>query len=165
MSTLADYKLWVYSNRTNIFQKSCRLDNKDARKHRRSKSMCTRQSWQHYQDEEPHHRPLSRSRCTFRKAPSCLNVWFSLWKQVAVKPTSSPAVSLKAAEKEKLPSPTSSTSRVLDISRKCQADNSASCHISRRTKLFDTFWGGVTASRWLSSLNWAHGGWQDTMRH
>lgn len=119
----------------------------------------TRQSSQHYQDEESHNRPLSRSRCMFNTAPSCLNVWSSLWKQVAVTPTSSPAFSLKAAEKEKLPSPTSSTSRVLDISRKCQVDNSASCHshISRRTKLFDTFWAGVTAFRWLSSLNWALG--------
>lgn len=143
-----------YWNGTNIFQKSWKQDNKDARKHCKSKNMYIIQSWQHYQDEESHNRPLSRSRCMFNTDPSCLNVWISLSKQVAVTPTSSPAFSLKAAENEKLPSPTSSTSRVLDISRKFHVNNPASCHISRRTKLFDTFWASVTASRWLSSLNW-----------
>ncbi len=93
----------------------------------------------HYQNKESHNdRPLSRSRCMFRTAPSCLFVWFSLWKQVAVTPTSSPALSLKAAEKEKLPSPTSSTSRVLDIFKEI-SNNSASSHVSRRTNIYHTF--------------------------
>lgn len=103
-------------------QKSWKQGNKQ---HSKSENVCTKQSWQHFQDEDSHNRPLSRSRCMFSPAPSWPYVWISLWKQVAVTPTSSPAFSLKAAEKEKLPSPTSSTSRFLDISGEIHMNNPA----------------------------------------